>query len=59
MLSNFLLGTFNAATNLPQLLDGKCSAATCTTLTSDLDVIKACFTDPTDTAKCRGYILFY
>ena len=50
------LATYGTAGTLPLVLAGKCEDSTCTTLTTDLDVVKACFTDPTDTAKCRGML---
>ena len=52
----FISATYGTATNLPMVLAGKCDGSTCTTLTTDLDVVKACFADPTDAAKCRGML---
>ena len=52
----FLLVTYGTASSLPMVLAGKCDGSTCTTLTTDLDVVKTCFTDPTD-ANCRGKLL--
>ena len=54
----FISATYGTATNLPLVLAGKCDGSTCTTLTTDLDVVKACFADPTDAANCRGMLLF-
>ena len=48
------LATYGTAGTLPLVLAGKCEDSTCTTLTTDLDVVKACFTDPTDASNCRG-----
>ena len=40
------------------VIAGKCDSTTCTTLTSDLDIVKACFNDPTDTSTCQGILLY-
>ena len=34
---------FNFSSNLPTVLAAKCDGTTCTTLTTDLDVVKECF----------------
>ena len=34
---------FNFSSNLPTILAAKCDGTTCTTLTTDLDVVKECF----------------
>ena len=39
---------------MPQVLASKCDGTTCTALTADMAVVKACFTDPTDTSSCKG-----
>ena len=64
ILSNFcvewliqiFLATYGTAGTLPLVLAGKCEDSTCTTLTTDLDVVKACFNDPTDATNCRGML---
>ena len=46
---------------LPLLLDSKCDSSKCAILTADLDtvkldlnIVKACFKDPSDNVTCRG-----
>ena len=46
--------TYSGPSTLPLVLADKCDGSTCSTITSDLDVVKACFTDPTDATNCRG-----
>ena len=59
LMNIFLLATYGTAGTLPLVLAGKCEDSTCTTLTTDLDVVKACFTDPTDAANCRGMLILF
>ena len=53
----FISATYGTANNLPMVLAGKCEDSTCTTLTTDLDVVKNCFNDPTDATSCRGMLM--
>ena len=48
------------------MLAGKCEESTCTSLTTemsaaktDLDVVKACFNDPSDATNCQGNNYFW
>ena len=50
----FILATYGGPSTLPLVLADKCDDSTCSTITSDLDVVKACFNDPTDASSCRG-----
>ena len=54
LIFTFLLATYGGPSTLPLVLADKCDGATCSTITSDLDVVKACFSDPTDANNCRG-----
>ena len=56
-----ILATYGSPSNIPVVLAGKCEESACSTLTinldaarTDIDVIKACFDDPTDATNCRG-----
>ena len=59
LMNIFLLATYGTAGTLPLVLAGKCDGSTCTTLTTDLDVVKACFADPTDATNCRGMLILF
>ena len=54
LVINLCSATYSADTTLPLVLAGKCETPTCSTLINDMDVVKACFTDPTDVTDCRG-----
>ena len=46
-------GTYGGTTALPAVIAGKCDSTTCTTLNSEVAIIKSCLTDP-KAAACTG-----
>jgi len=46
-------GTYSGTTALPAVIAGKCDSTTCTTLNSEVTIIKSCLTDP-KAAACTG-----
>ena len=46
-------GTYGGTTALPAVIAGKCDGTTCTTLNSEVTIIKSCLTNPA-AAVCTG-----
>ena len=50
---------FNFSSNLPTVLAAKCDGTTCTTLTTDLDVVKECFKGKINTGAINMFNIFF